>query len=171
MPKLEKQRKSIKIQPRKPGIKGSALIETLAGLFILLPVFFLLVDVIALVIAQSVNDDLAKQAARYAVQVPAQYNTNGTINTSAMQTAATNAATNYIDQQLGYVGSTGLICQATLVSCNFDPVNGAQVVTQIRCNLPIPVPFGGPSYTDFKAQFTYSPINVQPTVNQTTTGG
>jgi Flp pilus assembly protein TadG len=157
-------KKSIKLKCLRSGKNGSAIIETLAGLFILIPVFLLLIDIIALVIAQSINDDIAKQAARYAAQAPAVYNSDGSVNTTSMQSAALAAANQYLEQNCtNYTGSSGIVSNAEVISCTFDPVNGIQIITQIKCDLPVAVPFGGPSSTTFRAQFTEAPVDIQPT--------
>ncbi|MBX3076321.1 hypothetical protein KF913_20585 [Candidatus Obscuribacterales bacterium] len=48
---------------------GGALIETVVGLFILIPVVLFLVDVVAMVLAQMSHDALAKDCARAAAEV------------------------------------------------------------------------------------------------------
>jgi len=157
-------KQSTKLKRLKLGKDGSAIVETLAGILILIPVFFLLIDIIALVIAQSIDDDIAKQAARYAAQAPAVYNSDGTVDKSSMQTAALTAAKTYLEQNCSnYTGASGIVCNAEIVSCTFDPVNGIQIITQIRCDLPVAIPFGGPSSTIFRAQFTEAPVDIQPT--------
>lgn len=50
---------------------GGALIETVAGLFILIPVVLFLIDVVSLVLAQTAHDKLAKDCARAAAEVRA----------------------------------------------------------------------------------------------------
>jgi len=49
---------------------GSCIVETAAGLIFLIPVMFILIDVSALVVAQTSNDMLAKQCARAAAEMP-----------------------------------------------------------------------------------------------------
>ncbi len=125
---------------------GSAIIETLVGLFVLLPVFLLLIDVISLVIGQSINDDLAKQAARIEANLPT--NDSG------------EAAVKYVGDTI-YAGSTGLVTDASVVLPKFSWTTDSSghttvtVVTEVRCNLPAPVPLGGPSYQIFQAQATW----------------
>ncbi len=48
--------------------KGQALIETIVGLFIFVPIVLFLIDVIAMVMAQTANDALAKDCARAAAE-------------------------------------------------------------------------------------------------------
>lgn len=48
---------------------GGALIETVVGLFIMIPVVLFLVDVVAMVLAQMSHDALAKDCARAAAEV------------------------------------------------------------------------------------------------------
>lgn len=128
---------------------GTAIMETLIGLFVLLPVFLLLLDVIALVIAQSVNDDLAKQGARLEANLSA--NDNGV------------AAQNYVGGT-PYAGTAGLVTHATvdMSKYNWTDKTSVTVVTQVRCNLPVPVPLGGPSYQMFEAQATSAILGEPP---------
>jgi len=48
---------------------GGALIETIVGLFVVIPVVLFLVDVVAMVLAQMSHDALAKDCARAAAEV------------------------------------------------------------------------------------------------------
>jgi len=139
--------------------KGSGLVETAAGLILIIPVLFCLIDVAALVIVQTANDSLAKSCARAAADFP--------VNDPQGLAAATNRFTLYQD--------SGILRKVTLlVSPNAGPVPGSLsppipqpnatagqetvvCVTTVNCVLPIPVPFGGPAQTQFVA-YAVEPI-------------
>jgi Flp pilus assembly protein TadG len=127
---------------------GSGIIETAAGLMILIPVLLILVDIAALVLAQTANDALAKQCARAAADLPS---TAPTTN-PAMITAATNAYGNYANNTIVTKGANG---NTLTVVDNGDGT--VTVKTWITCTLPVPVPLGGPSGTTFEA-FSTEPI-------------
>lgn len=109
--------------------KGSAIVETTAGMFVLLPVFLILLDVIALVIGQTINDDIAKKAARYAAQ-------------ASTASAGRTLADNYMDT-ISYTGNSGLVTHAQIIGFNWSNTQ-IQVITQVKINLPVGVPLGGP---------------------------
>jgi hypothetical protein len=119
---------------------GSCIVETAAGLIFLIPVLFILIDASALVVAQTSNDMLAKQCARAAAEMPS----------GAGTAAATNAYTNFADS-----GMVVKIGGAPLVT--YPTVDTVMVTTTIQCNLPVPVPFGGPASQIFKA-FSTEPV-------------
>ena len=148
---------------RTKNRRGGALAETAAGLFILLPVFLLLVDVISLVIAQSINDDLAKQSARAASLTGMSYLPGTTTpDPKTMQNNANAAVQQYLSETQYINNTQGLVCDVNW-TCTFNATTGqVQVITTIRCNLPIPVPFGGPSYTVFQAQAVEPITGIQP---------
>src|ERR1700684_3663272 len=50
--------------------RGSGIIETAAGLILVIPVLFVLIDIAALIVAQTANDQLAKECARAAAEQP-----------------------------------------------------------------------------------------------------
>ncbi|MDZ4832170.1 MAG: hypothetical protein SGJ27_00060 [Candidatus Melainabacteria bacterium] len=61
-----------KTRNSKRNITGGALIETIVGLFVLIPVVLFMVDVVALVLAQMAHDALVKDCARAAAEVRAE---------------------------------------------------------------------------------------------------
>lgn len=130
---------------------GSGLVETAAGLIFLIPVLFILIDVAALVIAQTQNDSLAKKCARAAAEMP--YD-----STKAKQLTAAQAA-------MSLYGKSTLCAPVALTTNDIvypdagvnSPPQQVQVTTTVNCLLPIPVPFGGPAFQTFKA-FSTEPI-------------
>jgi uncharacterized protein (UPF0333 family) len=107
--------------------RGGTLVETVAGLCILIPIVLFLIDVSACVICQTANDALAKHAARAACDQSAP---------ALGQAAANQVVAAY------KAGNPGLTSNATLIGCSY---NGAGDIvtctTQVVCNLPVPVPF------------------------------
>lgn len=135
--------------------KGSAIIETAAGLFILVPIFLILMDVIALVIGQTINDDIAKKAARRACE-------------AGDSVAARRAADDYMNT-ITYTGPTGLVCGARI--SGFDWRNErVTVTTEVTINLPVAVPFGGPKSQVMQTQMTEATLGVPPTAGAVAAG-
>jgi hypothetical protein len=125
--------------------RGSGLVETAAGLVLVIPVLFCLIDVAALVLTQTANDSLAKQCARAAAEQP-----NVPVQ---LQAAADVAFSHYSDTTL----MRKVSCVATALA---DPTDTVRVDTVVICKLPVPVPFGGPS------QQTFAAYSVEPIVGQ-----
>lgn len=122
--------------------KGSSIVETAAGLILLIPIVLFLVDVAAMVVAQTENDKLAKACARAAAEYPAndpqavtaaQNVYNNQKNSNLLQTAAFGAAS----------GSPTYLAPG-MVTCK----------TTITCTLPVPVPLLGNSSVAFNAVAT-----------------
>jgi Flp pilus assembly protein TadG len=133
------------MNPSRRGKQGSGLVETAAGLILVIPVLLCLLDVAALVLAQTANDTLAKQSARAAAEQPK--------DIAKEQTAADGAFNQYTD--------TTLIQKNTCtVSWPAQPPDTVRVDTVITCKLPVPIPFGGPSQQVFQA------YSVEPIVGQ-----
>ncbi len=121
---------------------GASLIEAAAGIIILIPLFLVLIDVIAVVVAQTQNDALAKHAARAAAQAA----------TLESQWLAAQSVVNA-------TSSTSLCSNPTLKQCQQNSIGAVTVTTEVTCNLPVPVPFGGPAQQVFVANA------VEPIVN------
>lgn len=146
-----KQIKSNIIKSKNSKRKGSAIFETCVGISLLLPVFFLLVDIIAMVLSQSINDDLAKQAAYY--------EGSQTANDAA---SSPNAADTYINGTPYANTTNGWIRNAQVIKVNWAADNSnVQVITQVTCYLPIAMPPFVPATFNFQSQFT-APISAIP---------
>jgi len=133
---------------RTKGKNGQAIIETLVGLVVLVPLCLFLLDVGCLVLGQSANDGLAKHAARAAAN-----------KTNAVD--AQTAAQAVVDA----FGTSGIIIAKSLVAgnFNFDPVAGQVTVqTQVTVILPIVIPFL-PGSVQFQAQQTEPVVALPPT--------
>jgi len=127
------------------GKKGSSLVETTVGLIVLIPVVLALIDVAALVIAQTENDKLAKACARAAAEQP-------TVPAGGQAASANLVMAN---QSV----STLLQPQGNPVTDNPSP-GLVRCTTTIKCNLPVPVPLGGPSFINFIA------VDIEPVVGE-----
>jgi Flp pilus assembly protein TadG len=127
---------------------GSGIIETAAGLILLIPVLLILIDIAAVVLAQTANDALAKQCARAAADLPS----TAPSTNPQMISAATNSYNNYSNSSVVTKGAAG---NTLTVVDNGDGT--VTVRTWITCTLPVPVPFGGPASTGFEA-FSTEPI-------------
>ncbi len=122
--------------------KGSSIVETAAGLILLIPIVLFLVDVAAMVVAQTENDKLAKACARAAAEHPA-----GPLANTAAQNVYTNQK------------SSNLLTKAPFNPSGYPIYNAANpgmvtCKTTITCTLPVPVPFIGNSAVAFNAQAT-----------------
>jgi Flp pilus assembly protein TadG len=132
--------------------RGASLVEAATGLVILVPVVLALIDITAVVIAQTSNDALAKHAAR---QAAGQANSTFALRQQAAQAVVTSYGSNSLcssPQMLSYTEPNAAlaISQQTV-----------KVTTQIVCNLPVPVPMGGPSTQTFQASDTEPLVGVR----------
>lgn len=130
---------------RTQNEKGASIAEAAAGLVVLIPIVLIIIDISALVLAQTANDDLAKHAARAAA----------TQSTPQLRQAAATSVVN------NYPGGS-MTSAPTLVAYSESAGNGQQaqqvtVRTSIVCNLPVQVPFGGPTSQQFVA-FDTEPV-------------
>ncbi|MBS1953020.1 MAG: hypothetical protein JST89_02480 [Cyanobacteria bacterium SZAS-4] len=117
--------------------KGSSIVETAAGLILLIPIVLFLVDVAAMVVAQTENDKLAKACARAAAEFPSS-------NPGQQSSAAMGVYNNQRRSSL-------------LTPTSLNTTNGGGLVTcatTITCTLPVPVPFLGNSSVAFNAKAT-----------------
>lgn len=115
---------------------GGAIVETVAGLFILVPLVLFLIDGIAMVLAQTTNDALAKKCARAA----ASQKDNGTATAAVSQVIS------------GF--SSPVIQNAQCSITAFDPQGTVSVQTQITFSFPVQVPFVGATTQNFVADAT-----------------
>ena len=104
---------------------GASLIEVMAGLFLIIPLFICIIDLSAIIVGQIVNDGLAKRSARAAAQKSTQ---------GDAQTAATNVINAY---QIN-----GIVTSATLHQLDFNASGNGNVVveTRVQINVPAPIP-------------------------------
>lgn len=125
---------------------GSAITETAVGALVLMPIFLILVDLIALVVGQTINDDIAKNAARYAAQ-------------GSDSNSANTLAQNYINSTPYQGGAGFLVTSAQIISFNWTPVE-TKVVTEITIKLPIGVPLLNIRDQNMQSQATFPSIGV-----------
>lgn len=126
--------------------RGATLAETMAGLILLIPVVLFLIDVVALVIAQTANDALAKHCARAA----ASGKDNAEANTNAQNV-------------VGAFANTFIVSGATLVpgsACSSWSTTQVTCVTQVTCTLPVPIP--GHATQVFQTDATEPVVGVLP---------
>jgi Flp pilus assembly protein TadG len=125
--------------------RGSSLVETTVGLIVLIPIVLFLIDVGAVVIAQTENDKLAKACARAAAEQP-------TVPAGGQATSANVVMANQ-------AVSTLLQPQGNPVTTNPSP-GLVRCMTTIKCTLPVPVPLGGP------ASITFNAVDTEPVVGE-----
>jgi len=131
--------------------RGSSIVETAAGLLVLVPVVLFLLDLVALVLVQTANDSLAKHAARAAAEradaASAGIAAQQVVDAYPSSTMLTNP---HIDGAGGFVYT------------NIPGTSQVYVRTVVTCKLPIAVPLIGISEVDFKAEATEPIVAVLP---------
>ncbi len=119
--------------------KGSSIVETAAGLILLIPIVLFLVDVAAMVVVQTENDKLAKACARAAAEYP------------SGDAKAVQAAKDVYDNQK----DSNLLTKAPFSAASGSPTYPTSGMvtckTTITCTLPVPVPLVGNSQVAFNA--------------------
>lgn len=119
--------------------KAQSIVEVVIGVLILIPVGLVLLDLAALIVANSVNDELVKRAARAAANL-------GTRDDA--QQAVDSIKEDFTKTNQGFVKSVD-----ALQIVNFDEkgTKGVTVHSDITVAVPVPVPFT-PLGRDFKFQ-------------------
>jgi|SRR5277367_3282353 len=144
--------------------RGSSIVETAAGLFVVIPILLFFMDIGYVLVGQMANDALAKEAARAAAE------TNDLTGAQAM-TAANNVATNYFaSEDSMFIAPPGGFSSpdTAIASVNYNPtVAGVQsgvviVTTNIVCKVPCPFP-GFPNPLQFSATATEPIVALLPT--------
>jgi len=121
--------------------RGSSLVETAAGMFLIIPVVLFFIDVGAAVMAQMANDALAKQAARSAAQASSQANADSAAKTTVENYFSSCQSSMYVVPP----GGSGAPDTAITLPTNYNPMSAGipsgvvTVTTNIVCNLPVPV--------------------------------
>ncbi len=128
--------------------RGSGIIETAAGLCIVIPVLFCLIDIAAVIVAQTANDQLSKECARAAAEQAV----------GAGQSSANTAYANFANSGLVVKDPGGPI----VTYGGIAPNDTVTATTNITCKLPIPVPFGGPATQKFTAFATEPVVGQMP---------
>lgn len=123
--------------------KGAALVEAICGLFVFVPVLLFLVDMIAIVVAQSQHDQLAKDCARAAAMERS--------ITAGQQAAQTTAAR---------FGSP--IISVNSVSTTYQGNDRVRCETNVTFRFPVQVPFLGVDRRDFVAEAVEPVVGLPP---------
>lgn len=124
--------------------RGSGLIEAILAATILVPIALFLLDLTVMIIANSMNDTAAKNAARAAANQP-----NGTAAHAAAEKA------------LASFQASTIVKSLALSEFDYPPkgVGSVSVVTVMEVKLPVPVPgFAG---------YTFKAGDVEPIVGST----
>lgn len=133
---------------------GGALIETIVGLFVLIPVVLFLIDVVALVLAQMAHDGLAKDCARAAAEVRARRPT-GSMADEVVQPSDVQAA---IDGVISRFNNPVLVVNSNSWSNPGGDLGLVRVQTTSTFTFPVAIPFAGNSSQVFVAEA------IEPTV-------
>jgi hypothetical protein len=140
----------MQVPPRRKS-KGQSIVETVVGIIFMIPIVLFLFDVAVLVLANTANDNLAKQAARAAASAVDPSSNQGTL--AAGETAATNivsgfATSGFIDKvAFAYLvynsaakpenGALG----AAPTAAQTDPgLGNVSVVIGMEARAPVPFP-------------------------------
>jgi Flp pilus assembly protein TadG len=143
--------------------RGSSIIETAAGLFVVIPILLFFMDIGYVLLAQMANDALAKEAARASAEATSQAQSDAN---------ATNVVQNYFASQdsmfIQPPGGFGAPDTALVLPTNYNPTTGGvasgvvTVTTQIVCKVPCPLP-GFPNPLQFSATATEPIVALLPT--------
>ena len=125
---------------------GGAIVETVAGLFVLIPVVLFLVDVVAMVLAQMAHDALAKDCARAAAE-----ETNAGAATTAVGNVISSFSSPVLQIQAGPV-----------VDYNGTIPETVRVQTTAIFTFPVPIPFWQNSNQTFVAEAREPIVGVLP---------
>lgn len=125
---------------------GGAIVETVAGLFVMIPVVLFLVDVVAMVLAQMAHDALAKDCARAAAEEK-----NAGAATAAVNTVIGNFSSPVLKVNPGPV-------------VDFDGTTPGTVRVQTTSvfTFPVPIPFMGSSNQTFVAEAREPIVGILP---------
>lgn len=126
--------------------RAQSIIETVVGIIFLIPIVLFLFDVGVLVLANTANDNLAKQAARAASSAtPAVIPANPLANIPAYRTAAGIAAQRIITNYGHAAGSPGFVTNVTLDRMEYNGGQAGQGNVAVRTHMlvRVPVPFPG----------------------------
>ncbi|HMO20116.1 MAG TPA: hypothetical protein PKC98_04010 [Candidatus Melainabacteria bacterium] len=129
---------------RSRKTRGGAIIETVAGLFVMVPIILFMIDGIAMVLAQTANDALAKKCARAAASEPD-------------QPKAAAAVSNVIS---GF--SSPVLTNVTANITSFDAASTVRVQTQVTFVFPVQVPIVGATSQIFVADATQPVVGALP---------
>jgi len=143
--------------------RGSSIVETCAGLFVVIPILLFFMDVGYVLLGQMANDALAKEAARAAAE---------TATLTLANTAAQNVVTNYFNSQDSMFisppsGDPALVIVSP-ADIQYNPtVAGVQsgvviITTHISCRMPVPFP-GLANPLSFSAVATEPIVALLPT--------
>lgn len=124
---------------------GGALVETVAGLFVLIPVVLFLIDVVAMVLAQMAHDALAKDCARAAAEEK---------NGGAAATAVNGVIA-------GFSCPTLVVNPPPIVDFNTG-TGTVRVQTNSTFTFPVPIPFWGDSNQQFVAEAQEPIVGILP---------
>ncbi|SRR5579883_73693 len=125
---------------------GGAIVEVIAGLFVLIPVVLFIVDIVAMVLAQMAHDALAKDCARAAAE----------------ETNAGNA-TAAVNQVISGFSSPVMVIQpGPVVDYNGTIPETVRVQTTAIFTFPVQVPFCGNLQQTFVAEAREPIVGVLP---------
>lgn len=145
--------------------RGQSAVELMAGMIVVIPIFLVLVDLGAMLLASSVNDNIAKQAARAA-------GNQNVSNPTTHPNLADQAAGARIDGLLGTTrqAPSGIFRKIIVMdasnppnayggnttssqNCDYDNINRGNVIVTTRVTVAIPIPvFFLPQWAEFTSR-------------------
>ncbi len=139
-------RSGVKFARSSRSGRGQGLIEAVAAAIVLIPLALCLMDLMVLVIANSMNDTLVKNCARAA----ANQATEGDALLAAQKSIKSFHASAIVNQD-----------SLLLSGFNYDSKKGS-VTAQTTMQVHLPMPFPGYSDMTFRAQDVEPIVNFQP---------
>ncbi len=131
-----------RFRPRRSR-KGVSLIETLAGMMVLIPLGLVALDLSTLIATQNIQERVVEDAARAA-------------GNQVDQNSASQAAKNSIDS----FKPQSLILSITMENCNYNSASGQVAVTTVM-NVKLPIPCGDFNIITLRAD-SLEPIVAMP---------
>ena len=137
---------------RRGSQRGVSLIEAALGSLILIPIALLIVDLIAIVIANSMNDTAVKNCARAGANQP-----DGALANQAAEKARTRVGD--AEMAVATFQTSGIVKSLTLAGLDYTPGETCTANTIMEVNLPVPLP--GFSNMTFNGKATEPIVGMQ----------
>jgi hypothetical protein len=156
---LLRRRRLILLAADSRASQAQSTIELMAGLMILLPLFLAALDITIIIVANQVNDNACRDAARVAA--------NGR-PTADETTSRAELVLRRASQSSGYIHGPTLISVTPVdikpPSANFGGSyqGNVRVETKVTVNLPVPIPGLLPAIQEFYASQEYPVTFIEP---------
>ena len=163
----------------KNNRKGASIVELCAGLVIFIPVVLALLDVIFVSLYKTETDSLAKRSAIAAATTNYGTTNPATTPVSSYQAAAQSVLTTYNSGSLASPATVTVSfinnnapaptasnpnppLSSTVTTSPTATTDGIVTLVTTKWNLPVPIPFGGPTSVTLMAQASSPLVNNLP---------